>query len=113
LPAIAFKEEAEGQKACALIAVIEGMVTNYAERIRGRQTRQIRFGLVRVQVKRPGQRRLQAARVAQARQAAMLSQGFPVQQHHGPSVNPFRRFHLANARNVSRYLAINSRPLAS
>jgi hypothetical protein len=89
------------------------MIANDAETIRGRQTCEIGFWFVGVKVERAGKRRIQDAFGPVSGQSSVFSKSLSVEQNQGPAVDPLRRFHFANARKVSRYFAINSRPWLS
>ena len=88
------------------------MITDDTEAVSGRQSRHIGFWFVGVKVLRVGQRCVERASITQARQTSVFGQAFPMEQDQGPAVNPLREFHLARARKVSRYFAVNSRPFA-
>lgn len=111
--AVARQKQTETEKSASFISVIERVIPNNAECVCGREPRKVRCRLISVQAPRTGQRRFERSFVTQARRPAVFRQRLPMQQEKSPPIDPDGRLHLASALKVSRYFAINSRPLVS
>src|SRR5262250_3334609 len=97
-------------KCNSLVSLDKWVVLCQAKTVAGCQFRQIRFGRVEKTVPWAGQCGLQQTLVTNSLGTAMDGQTCGMQVKKCLPINPARLFHLANARKVSRYLAINSKP---
>src|SRR6266704_2781054 len=108
--AVAGQKNADGQKCGPLVSVIKRMVPGHAKTIGSGKCGNVVNSVIRVQVTRPRQRRLQKPRVPHTFHAAMLGQALRVQQNDCCLADPPEFAHFASALNVSRYFFMNSRP---
>src|SRR6266700_92367 len=108
--AFAGQKNADGEERGPLVSVVKRMVPGHTKTVGSGKPGNVINSVIRVQVTRPRQCRLQKPSVPHTFPTAMLRQALRVQENDSSLADPPKPAHFASALNVSRYFFMNSRP---